>query len=156
MVAVNAFPQDTAEEAAALAEYGRMMGVSVAHCEGFARGGEGALELADAVLSMLDATDAAPPTPRYMYELGDTPEEKIRKIARGVYGADHVDFTPSARKDLEAAVKLGAAELPICMAKTHLSLTDDASRAGRPRDFTITVREVRLSAGAPPTSTTDT
>jgi formate--tetrahydrofolate ligase len=148
VVAVNAFPQDTADEAAVLAEYGRSQGVSVARCEGFARGGDGALELADAVLSMLDATDAAPPTPRYMYELSDSPEEKIRKIARGVYGADRVDFTPAARKDLDAAVKLGAAELPVCMAKTHLSLTDDATRVGRPRDFTITVREVRLSAGA--------
>jgi formate--tetrahydrofolate ligase len=148
VVAVNAFPQDTAEEAAALAEYGRSMGVTVARCEGFARGGDGALALADAVLAMLDGTDASPPEPRFMYALDDAPEEKIRKIARGVYGADAVEFTPAARKDLEAAVKLGGGTLPVCMAKTHLSLTDDATRPGRPRGFTVTVREVRLSAGA--------
>jgi formate--tetrahydrofolate ligase len=148
VVAVNAFPQDTAEEVAALEALGRSMGVTVARCEGFVRGGEGALALADAVLAMLDATDAAPPTPRFMYELDDPPEEKIRKIAVGVYGAERVEFTPAARKDLEAVVKLGGAELPVCMAKTHLSLTDDPSRPGRPRGFTVTVREVRLSAGA--------
>jgi formate--tetrahydrofolate ligase len=124
------------------------MGVTVARCEGFARGGDGALALADAVLAMLDGTDASPPEPRFMYALDDAPEEKIRKIARGVYGADAVEFTPAARKDLEAAVKLGGGTLPVCMAKTHLSLTDDATRPGRPRGFTVTVREVRLSAGA--------
>jgi formate--tetrahydrofolate ligase len=100
------------------------------------------------VLDMLAKTDAAPPRAKFMYELSDTPEEKIRKVARGVYGADDVEFTPAARKDLDAVVKLGGAELPVCVAKTHLSLTDDPTKAGRPRGFTITVREVRLSAGA--------
>ncbi len=148
VVAVNAFPGDTAEEAAALREYGLVHGVSVARCEGFARGGDGSLELADAVLDLLAKTDADPPKPRFMYELNDAPEEKIRKVARGVYGADDVEFTPAARKDLEAAVRLGGAGLPVCMAKTHLSLTDDPTRPGRPRGFNIVVREVRLSAGA--------
>ncbi len=148
VVAVNAFPNDTDEEVAVLREFGRAHGVTVARSEGFARGGEGSLELADAVLDTLAKTDAAPPAPRFMYELSDAPEEKIRKIARGVYGARDVVFTAAARKDLDAAVKLGGATLPICMAKTHLSLTDDPARAGRPTDFDITVREVRLSAGA--------
>ncbi len=148
VVAVNAFPHDTADEVAALREYGLGQGVPVARSEGFALGGDGSLELADAVLDMLAKTDAAPPRAKFMYELSDTPEEKIRKVARGVYGADDVEFTPAARKDLDAVVKLGGAELPVCVAKTHLSLTDDPTKAGRPRGFTITVREVRLSAGA--------
>ncbi len=148
VVGVNAFPNDTADEAAALREYGIGNGVTVARCDGFARGGDGSVELADAVLDTLSKTDADPPKARFMYELSDAPEEKIRKVARGVYGADGVDFTPAARKDLEAVAKLGGGELPVCMAKTHLSLTDDPTKPGRPRGFTITVREVRLSAGA--------
>ncbi len=126
----------------------RARGVETALCEGFARGGEGSLELADRVLELLDRTDASPPRPRFLYELGQPPEEKVRAIARAVYGASEVDFTPGAKKDLEALRELGGAALPVCMAKTHLSLSDDPTKLGRPRDFTLTVREVRLSAGA--------
>jgi formate--tetrahydrofolate ligase len=120
----------------------------MAVCEGFARGGDGSLELADRVLEMLDRTDAAPPRPRFLYELTQTPEEKVRAIARTVYGADDVAFTAGAMKDLQMVRELGGAELPVCMAKTHLSLSDDPTKPGRPRGFTLTVREVRLSAGA--------
>jgi formate--tetrahydrofolate ligase len=148
VVAVNAFPNDAEDEAEALQQYVTARGVGVARCEGFARGGDGALALADATLEMLAKTDAHPPTPRYVYELSDPPEEKVRKIARTVYGADGVTFTAAARKDLDAAVQLGGAELPVCMAKTHLSLSDDATKPGRPKGFTINVREVRLAAGA--------
>jgi formate--tetrahydrofolate ligase len=148
VVSVNRFPQDTEEELEALRDFGRTHGVEVAVCEGFARGGEGSLELADKVRAMVDVTDAAPPAPRFAYELTDTPEDKILAIAKTVYGASDVAWTAQARKDLAAAVKLGGATLPVCMAKTHLSLSDDPTRVGRPRDFTITVREVRLSAGA--------
>ena len=97
---------------------------------------------------VVDATDADPPKPKYVYELSDPPQEKIRKIARTVYGAKDVVFTSAAEKGLERGAALGGAELPVCMAKTQLSLTDDPAIPGRPRDFTITVREVRLSAGA--------
>jgi formate--tetrahydrofolate ligase len=145
VVAVNAFPNDGEDEAEALRQYVSARGVGVARCEGFARGGDGALALADATLEMLAKTDAHPPTPRYVYELSDPPEEKVRKIARTVYGADGVTFTAAARKDLDAAVQLGGAELPVCMAKTHLSLSDDATKPGRPKGFTINVREVRLA-----------
>ncbi len=148
VVSVNRFPTDSEEELEALRGFGRKHGVEVAVCEGFARGGDGSLELADKVRSMVDATDADPPKARYTYELTDKPEDKIRAIAKTVYGAADVAFTQQARKDLDAAVKLGGAELPVCIAKTHLSLSDDPARAGRPRDFTVTVREVRLSAGA--------
>jgi formate--tetrahydrofolate ligase len=148
VVAVNGFPNDTDDEQAVLKDFAARNGVAVARHEGFAKGGEGALELADAVASMLDRSDAQRPVAKYTYELGDPPAEKIRKIARTVYGADDVVFTASALKDLDAVTALGGAELPVCMAKTHLSLTDDPSRPGRPWGFNITVKEVRLSAGA--------
>jgi formate--tetrahydrofolate ligase len=148
VVAVNGFPNDTEEERAALAEYGRARGVTVVRHEGFARGGEGSLEMADAVLDMLAHTDAHPPQPHFLYDLSDPPVEKVRKVAKAVYGADDVVFTPGALKDCDAAARLGGAELPVCVAKTHLSLTDDPARPGRPRGFVITVREVRLAAGA--------
>ncbi|NOK23584.1 formate--tetrahydrofolate ligase [Corallococcus carmarthensis] len=148
VLCVNRFPQDTEGELDELRAFAKARGVGIAVCEGFGKGGEGSLELADTVLAMLDATDAAPPKPRFLYELEQTPEEKIRAIARTVYGADDVAFTPGARKDLETARALGGAGLPVCMAKTHLSLSDDPTKTGRPRGFTLTVREVRLSAGA--------
>lgn len=148
VIAVNGFPNDPQEERDALRAFAASREVAVARSEGFARGGEGALELADATLDMLARADARPPTPRYAYELSDAPDEKIRKIAAIVYGADGVEFTAAARRDLDAAVKLGAGELPVCMAKTHLSLSDDATRAGRPRGFHLNVREVRVAAGA--------
>ncbi len=148
VIGINRFPQDTDEELALLRAWAAERGVRVGLSDGFARGGEGALELADAVMALVRETEAAPPQPRFLYALEDAPEEKIRKVARAVYGASDVHFTPHAKKDLEAAVAMGGAELPVCMAKTHLSLTDHPSRIGRPRGFDITVREVRLSAGA--------
>jgi formate--tetrahydrofolate ligase len=148
VVCVNRFPQDTEAEVEELRAFTRARGVETAVCDGFSRGGEGALELADRVLEMLERTEASPPRPRFLYEPGQQPEEKVRAIARTVYGADDVDFTPGARKDLEAIRELGGSALPVCMAKTHLSLSDDPTKAGRPRGFTLTVREVRLSAGA--------
>lgn len=126
----------------------RALGARLARSDGFSRGGEGSIELAQTVAEVVDATDAAPPAPKYVYELSDSPEEKVRKIARTVYGAKDVVFTASAAKSIERFAALGGAELPVCMAKTQLSLTDDPTIPGRPRDFTITVREVRLSAGA--------
>jgi len=148
VVAVNRFPNDTAEEIEALRRFVVARGASFATHDGFGRGGEGSLELADAVLGALDATDAAPPTPRHAYEPSDPLETKVDAVARTVYGADGVTFTPSARKQLDAIVKMGEGLLPVCIAKTHLSLSDNPSRQGRPRGFHITVREVRLSAGA--------
>lgn len=148
VICVNRFPQDTEAELDELRAFTRARGAETAVCDGFSRGGEGSLELADRVLEMLDRTDSAPPPPRFLYELSHSPEDKIRAIARTVYGADDVDFTPAARKDLESAAALGGATLPVCMAKTHLSLSDDPKKPGRPRGFTLTVREVRLSAGA--------
>ncbi len=148
VVAVNAFPNDTEEELALVEGAVSKLGARFARCLGFAKGGEGATDLARVVLEVVDATDAAPPVPKYVYELTDPPKEKIRKIAQTIYGAKDVIFGGSSEKDLKNAVKLGAAEYPVCMAKTQLSLSDDPARFGRPEDFEITVREVRLSAGA--------
>ena len=106
------------------------------------------MELAQTVCDVVDATDAAPPKPKFIYELADAAEDKIRKLARTIYGARDVTFTTAAEKDLKHARDLGYGGLPICMAKTQLSLSDDPTIVGRPRDFVITVRGVRLSAGA--------
>jgi formate--tetrahydrofolate ligase len=148
VVAINRFPNDVDSEIEALRSFARERGVVVAAHEGFGKGGDGSLELADAVRDVLDRTDAQPPKPKFLYELQTPPEEKIRTIAKRIYGADDVIFTSAARKQIETIVGMGEGNLPICMAKTHLSLTDDATRVGRPRGFKVTVREVRLSAGA--------
>ena len=148
LVAINVFPNDTEEELRMVADAAAAKGVPVARSTGFAKGGEGTRELADLAISMADASDHAPPVARYAYELSDSPQDKIRKIARQVYGAKNVRFVGSAEKDIKRACDLGFAEAPICMAKTQLSLSDDPKLFGRPHDFLITVREVRLSAGA--------
>jgi formate--tetrahydrofolate ligase len=148
IVAINVFPNDTSEELAIVEEAAQKRGARFARSEGFGKGGEGAIDLAKVVCDVVDATDAKPPEPKYVYDLGDAAEDKVRKIARVVYGAKEVIFTAAAEKNLARIRDLGYGDLPICMAKTQLSLTDDPTISGRPRDFTITVREVRLSAGA--------
>ncbi|CAN5839617.1 formate--tetrahydrofolate ligase [soil metagenome] len=148
IVAINVFPNDTEEEIAMVEKAVAALGARLARSEGFGRGGEGALDLARVVSEVVDATDASPPAPRFIYEESDPPEEKIRKIARTVYGAEDVVFTAAAEKNLHRARELGYDKLPICVAKTQMSLTDDPTIYGRPRGFIITVREVRLSAGA--------
>ncbi len=148
VVAVNAFPDDTDAEMARVEAAAAKLGARVARCTGFARGGEGALELADLVAALAQESDAAPPTPQCLYPLDAAPEEKIRTIAKKVYGARDVVFTKEAERDLARAVELGFGQMPVCMAKTQLSLSDDPKKPGRPRDFDVTVREVRIAAGA--------
>ncbi len=148
IVAINVFPQDTEGELALVERAASKFGVPVAKSEGFGKGGEGALDLARVVGDVVDATDVAPPSPRYVYDLAETPEAKIRHIARTIYGARDVVFSGSAMKDIKRIDDLGYASLPVCMAKTQLSLSDDPTRFGRPTDFVVNVREVRLSAGA--------
>lgn len=148
VVAINVFPNDTPEEVALVEEAAKKRNAVVCRSLGFAEGGEGTLELADVVAAMADKTDAAPPAPKYTYALEDAPKDKIAKIAKTVYGAADVTFTSQAEKDIERALALGLGNAPICMAKTQLSLSDDPKKAGRPRGFTLTVREVRASAGA--------
>ena len=148
VVAINVFPTDTEAELALTEAATRRLGVTTVRCTGFAEAGQGALELARVVAETADATDASPPPARYAYELDDSLEEKLRKVATTVYGADGVTLTAAAKRDLARIEALGHGKLPICVAKTQLSLSDEPSRVGRPRGFSVSVREVRLSAGA--------
>jgi formate--tetrahydrofolate ligase len=148
VIAINVFPNDSRAELEKVEKAAANLGARVALSEGFARGGEGAMDLARLVTELADATDAAPPKPRFIYELTDSPLDKIRKIARTIYGAGDAVLSTAAEKELTRITSLGYEKLPVCMAKTQLSLTDHPHIFGRPRDFVITVREIRLSAGA--------
>lgn len=145
VVAINAFPTDTAEEMAFIEQHCKEMGVRVALSEVFAKGGEGGKVLAQQVLDVLaeGQSDYHP-----IYELDQPLTDKIRAIATTIYGAKDVNILPAAAKELANIEAMGYGSLPICMAKTQYSLSDDASLLGRPTDFTITVRTARLSAGA--------
>lgn len=145
VVAINAFPTDTAEEMAFIEQHCKEMGVRVALSEVFAKGGEGGKALAQQVLDVLaeGQSDYHP-----IYELDQPLTDKIRAIATTIYGAKDVNILPAAAKELANIEAMGYGNLPICVAKTQYSLSDDASLLGRPTDFTITVRTARLSAGA--------
>ena len=120
------------------------MGAEVALSEVWAKGGAGGVALAEKVLSAVDK----PKNFKFIYETEATIENKIAAIAREIYGADGVEFTMPARKSIKELVDLGLDKMPICMAKTQYSLSDDATKLGRPSGFTITVREIKISAGA--------
>jgi len=145
-VAINLFESlDTAEEIAAVQEFCADMGVSCAVANVFGRGGEGAKELAECVAgSISDDT----PAYRCLYELDIPVEERMETIARKIYGADGVVLTKTARKKLALMEKNGLTHLPVCMAKTQNSLSDDATLVGRPTGFTITVRDFEIANGA--------
>ena len=144
VVAINAFPTDTKEELDFVEEKCVAMGASVALSEVWAKGGEGGLELADKVMEAMDK----PSNFRFMYEVEQSIPEKIEAVAREIYGADGVDFTGPAKKQLAEIEALGLDKMPVCMAKTQYSLSDDPTRLGRPEGFRITVKELRISAGA--------
>ncbi len=148
IVAINGFPDDTSEEHDLISKFCKAKHVRVARSLGFASGGEGAMELAHQVSEVLDASDADPPTARYTYELDATYPNKLRAIARNIYGAEDVEIAPAAEKEFARLTSLGFGNLPVCVAKTQLSLTDDPKLVGRPRGFKLHVREARLSAGA--------
>ncbi len=145
VVALNRFPTDTEAEIKAIGEKLDALGVPWALSEVWAKGGEGGIELARKVLETVENSDAKlQPT----YDINDPLEEKIVKIAVEVYGADGVDFSPKARRTLKKLEELGYRDAFICMAKTQYSISDDPKKLGRPRNFRITVREIRFSAGA--------
>ena len=148
VVAINRFGSDTDTEIAVIDRCCQELGVPYALSEVFAKGGEGGIELAKAVLSVIDGPEAPENHFHQLYPLEMTIEEKIAKIARDIYGADGVEYTAGAKKAMKEIESLGAAGLPVCMAKTQYSLSDDPKKLGRPTHFTITVSEVRLSAGA--------
>lgn len=144
VVAINAFPTDTKEELDFVEEKCNALGASVALSQVWAKGGEGGVELAEKVLEAMKQ----PADFHYMYEVEQSIPEKIEAIAKAIYGADGVDFTASAKKQLAEIEALGLDKMPICMAKTQYSLSDDATKLGRPEGFRITVKELRISAGA--------
>ncbi len=147
IVASNRFFTDADEEIELLRQLCLHAGARFSPADVFTKGGPGGLELAAAVLSVLDDPGSLP-EPKYMYEIDSTAEEKIKSIATQVYGAASVDILPDAMEKIRAFEKLGFGKLPVCMAKTQYSLSDDQKVLGRPRDFTLTVRDVWLSAGA--------
>ena len=146
VVAINRFPTDDESEIELVRNKCRELGVSVVLSEVWEKGGAGGEELAREVMRLADSS-----TPRdfkYSYELDAPIAEKIRAIACRVYGADDVSFAPAASKEMANLEKLGFGKLPICMAKTQYSFSDDPKKLGSPSGFTVAVRQVRISAGA--------
>ncbi|MCL1883782.1 MAG: formate--tetrahydrofolate ligase [Defluviitaleaceae bacterium] len=144
VVAINNFPTDTDEDLAFVRKEVEKMGVKCTLSEVFAKGGEGGQELAKAVLEAIDT----PSKINFTYELNQPIKEKIKKVAQEIYSAKEVSFSPDASNQIRKLEKLGYGELPICMAKTQYSFSDNPKNLGAPDDFTITIRQVRLSAGA--------
>lgn len=144
VVAVNAFPTDTERELGLVRERCRELGVNVVLSDVWAKGGEGGEELAVEVLRLCGQTNHF----KYCYDENDSVIDKLSAIAAKVYRADGVDLTAGARKQLKQIAELGYDKLPICMAKTQYSFSDDASLKGAPRKFRITVRNLKVCAGA--------
>ncbi|MGM9529576.1 MAG: formate--tetrahydrofolate ligase [Phascolarctobacterium sp.] len=145
VVAINIFAQDTAEELEAVREHCAKHGVNVALSDVFAKGGEGGIELAKEVVALAESgkADFKP-----IYELDIPLKAKIETIAKEIYGADGVNYTKEADKALKEFEALGYGNLPVCMAKTQYSFSDDQTLLGRPSGFTITIKNCRIAAGA--------
>lgn len=144
VVALNMFPSDTAEEKEVVEEACREAGVAVAESRVFTDGGEGGIELAQDVLAAIDQGSNYKP----LYEDSRSLKEKIEKIAKEIYGAGDVQYDPTAEKELQQLEDMGFGHMPVCMAKTQMSFTDDPTKMGAPTGFTLHVREARVSAGA--------
>lgn len=144
IVAINQFESDSPKEIEALENWCKENGHPMSLSQVWAKGGEGALDLAQQVIALCDQPNTYAP----LYDVHASIEDKINTIAKRVYGADGVDFTDEAKAQIETFNRLGWNELPICMAKTQMSLTDDGKIMGRPTGFRITVRELRPSLGA--------
>lgn len=145
VVAINIFAQDTAEELEAVREHCAKHGVNVALSDVFAKGGEGGIDLAKEVIALADSGESkfAP-----IYPLEMSLKGKIETIAKEIYGADGVNYTKEADKAIKEFEELGYGNLPICMAKTQYSFSDDPALLGRPSGFKITIRNCRIAAGA--------
>ena len=145
VVAINRFPTDTEAELELLRDLCKEKGIDVVLSEVFAKGGEGGMELAKEVINICENQKSDFHT---LYDVNDSIEDKMNTIATEIYGADGVDFTTDALKQVRELEKLGLDRLPICVAKTQYSFTDDPKKLGAPKNFRITVREVKVSAGA--------
>lgn len=144
VVALNSFPTDTAKEFDAVARFCEDKGVKFAWSRVFAEGGVGGIELANKVAEAFNE----PNNFKLTYDDGDSIMAKISAVATKIYGAAGVNCTAAAEKQLAEIERLGFGNLPVCIAKTQYSLSDDAAKLGRPKDFTVTVRELKISAGA--------
>ena len=144
VVALNEFPTDTSEEVDFIIDKCSAMGADVALSQVWSKGGAGGEELAKKVI----AATEKPSSFRFLYELDKPLKDKIETVCKEIYGADGVSYTPEASRLLQKFEDLGYGNLPVCMAKTQYSLSDDPDKKGRPRNFTVIIREVRLSAGA--------
>ena len=144
VVAINRFPEDTEEELAIIRDACESVGVNVALSEVWAKGGEGGRALAEEVVRLCEAPKAF----SYAYDVDGPVEDKIRAIVTKIYGGKDVVFTAEAEKQLRQLTELGFGSLPVCMAKTQYSLTDDPAKLGAPTDFTVTVRSIKVAAGA--------
>ncbi|WLV25934.1 formate--tetrahydrofolate ligase [Aciduricibacillus chroicocephali] len=145
VVAINKFPTDTENETSFVENWCEERGIKVALTDVFAKGGEGGIDLAKAVVEQIDTAES---NFKRLYDLDMSLEDKIRTIATKVYGAADVDFSLPAKKQLALYEKLGWGKLPVCMAKTQYSLSDNPALLGRPSGFTINIREARPSIGA--------
>ena len=144
VVAINAFPTDTTAELKMVEDKCKELGVNVALSEVWAKGGEGGEALAKEVLALCEQ----PSHFQFCYDVNESIEEKLNDIATKVYHADGVTIAPAAKKQLQQLTDLGYDKLPICMAKTQFSFSDDATKLGAPKGFKITVRELKVNAGA--------
>ncbi len=145
VIAINRFPTDTEKELEYLIDRCEQMGYPVALSEVFTKGGEGGEELAEKVLQVIDEGKA---DLKMMYNVEMPLDEKIETVAKEIYGARDVEFTTRARNNIKQLEKQGLDKVPVCMAKTQFSLSDNPKLLGRPKDFTISVKEISLSAGA--------
>ena len=146
VVALNRFVTDTDAEIALVEKKCAELGVNVRLTEVWGKGGEGGIELAKEVVRLCEEGDASGFT--FSYDLDLSLKEKIEAIATKIYGADGVDYSPEASKEIENLERLGYGKVPVCMAKTQYTLTDDQTKLGRPAGFRITIRQVTMSAGA--------
>ncbi len=144
VVAVNKFPTDTDAEVNLVIEKCKEMGVNVVLSDVWAKGGEGGIEMAEEVVRLCEKDNDF----TFSYDSNDTIENKIEAIIKKIYRGDGVIFTPAAKKQIDSLTALGYDKLPICMAKTQYSFSDDLTKLGAPENFTVTVRNVKISAGA--------
>ena len=146
VVAVNRFPTDTDKEIEFVIEKCKELGVNVCLSTVWADGGKGGVELAKEVVRLCEEEDNSDFT--FSYNAEDTIEQKIKDIVTKVYGGDDVAFLPAAKKQIAKLTEMGYGNLPICVAKTQYSFSDDPTKLGAPEGFTVTVRNVKVSAGA--------
>jgi formate--tetrahydrofolate ligase len=144
-VAINGFPSDTPAEFAAVVARCATLGLEAVVSQPFAAGGDGCTTLAETVWALVQKS---PPHFRPLYDWAASIEQKIHTVAHEMYGAEAVDYQTRARRDRIHLEKLGYGNLPVCIAKTQQSLSDNPALLGRPKDFLVTVREIQLAAGA--------